>query len=148
VKSEKNAVNLAYTPTKLGLHTDLPYYAYPPGTQMLHCIKQYDVEEKAGRSLVVDGFQVAEQLRRDHPGDFNILHEVPVEFYDIGKDFTEFHKVHHSPTFVYVNKYSTKAVDRTVNSGQYLYDRSFMTMILDLVRARTESLGLSTVTSN
>jgi len=67
---------------------------------MLHCIKQYTADEAGGRTVLVDGFRVAEHLKVNHPMEFKILCHVPVEFNDIGKDYTEFHKVHHSPTFV------------------------------------------------
>ena len=40
VKTKVDANNLAYTGAELGLHTDLPYYRYTPGTQFLHCIQQ------------------------------------------------------------------------------------------------------------
>lgn len=93
-----NAVNLAYTSENLGVHTDLPYYTYPPGVQLLHCIKQF--KGVGGRSHLVDGFLVAEQMRENYPQEFKTLYQVPVEFYDVGKDYTDFHKVHHSPTFV------------------------------------------------
>jgi len=100
VKSEKNASNVAYTSTPLCVHTDLPYYVYPPSVQLLHWVKQYEADVEGGASQLVDGFRVAAQLKAMHPQSYEILSRVPVEFEDIGKDFTKFHKVHHSPTFV------------------------------------------------
>lgn len=99
VKSEPNAVNLAYTAARLGLHTDLPYYVYPPGVQLLHCIRQYQ-EGIGGESHLVDGFLVADQLKKEHPEHYETLCTVPLEFYDVGKDYIDFFKYHHSPSFM------------------------------------------------
>ena len=41
VYTKVNPNNLAYTSAGLGLHLDLPYYSYMPGTQLLHCIRQH-----------------------------------------------------------------------------------------------------------
>ena len=81
------------------MHTDLPYYVYPPGVQLLHCIRQYSGDDGA-YSHLVDGFLVADQMKKLHPESYRILSEVPVEFADVGQDYTKFDKVHHSPTFV------------------------------------------------
>jgi len=102
VKSERNASNLAYTSSTLCVHTDLPYYIYPPCVQLLHCIKQYDEihEDGGGESHLVDGFEVARQMQLQFPESYDILSRIPVEFTDVGEDFTKFDKVHRSPTFV------------------------------------------------
>lgn len=99
MKSEPNAVNLAYTSARLGVHTDLPYYVYPPGVQILHCLRQYQ-EGEGGESHLVDGFRVADQMKTHYTEHYRILCEVPVEFYDVGTDYTTFFKIHHSPSFV------------------------------------------------
>ena len=70
---------------------------------MLHCIKQFygDIDAKlGGESLVVDGFIVAQHMKENCRELYDILCDTPVEFYDIGEDYTKFHKVHHSPSFV------------------------------------------------
>ena len=41
VSDKPDPNNLAYTGFSLGLHLDLPYYQYNPGTQILHCIRQH-----------------------------------------------------------------------------------------------------------
>lgn len=94
-------MNLAYTSARLGVHTDLPYYVYPPGVQLLHCIRQY-TEGEGGQSHLVDGFRIAEQMKKDYPDQYKILCDTPLEFFDVGKDYIDFFKTHHSPTFVYV----------------------------------------------
>ncbi|ODM97506.1 Gamma-butyrobetaine dioxygenase, partial [Orchesella cincta] len=130
VKSEPNAVNLAYTSARLGVHTDLPYYVYPPGVQLLHCIKQYAGNE-GGQSHLVDGFRVAQQMKEKYPEEYKILCEVPVEFYDVGTDYTRFFKVHHSPTFV-LNPENGSMV-RVVYSNQVL--SSYMPLQKELVKS-------------
>ncbi len=73
--------------------------AYPPGVQLLHCIKQFE-EGRGGETHLVDGFRVASQMKKAYPEEYKILCETPLEFYDIGTDYTQFFKVHHTPLFV------------------------------------------------
>ena len=67
VRSEPGAINLAYTTEAIGPHMDLCYYESPPGLQLLHCM-QFDVDVEGGESFLIDGFGVAEQLRRRDRG--------------------------------------------------------------------------------
>ena len=53
--------NQAYTADALANHTDLPYYEYVPGFQFLHCLVN---EAKGGSSTAVDGFAVANFLKK------------------------------------------------------------------------------------
>lgn len=62
---------VAQSAVALRPHTDEPYRASPPGILMFHCI-QTDVEG-AGQSLFVDGFEIAEVLRREDPDGFQAL---------------------------------------------------------------------------
>ena len=72
----------------------------------MHCIKQFYGESDknlGGESILVDGFIVADHMKRESGQtreDYETLCNIPVEFYDIGQDFTKFYKIHHSPTFV------------------------------------------------
>lgn len=52
-------------------HTDEPYRASPPGILLFHCIET-DVNG-AGSSLFMDGFELAEQVRRQDPEGFMAL---------------------------------------------------------------------------
>ena len=99
MKTDKNAVNLAYTAGKLNLHTDLPYYILPPGIQLLHCIHQYN--GLGGQSLLADGFLIAKQMKEEFPQHYELMVNTPIEFTDVGMDYTKFCKIHHSPSFVY-----------------------------------------------
>lgn len=40
VKAKEGTSNVAYLPSTLQLHSDLPYYEYKPGTNLLHCLVQ------------------------------------------------------------------------------------------------------------
>ena len=114
--------NPAYTNVELGLHTDLPYYEYIPGAQFLHCVRQHrmeggenQVKEEKGekynwrisyhRIIIIiqfaDGHRIAEILRREHPEDFRLLCETPLEWQDEGveADGMRFWKVNRYPTF-------------------------------------------------
>ncbi|KAI8507040.1 Gamma-butyrobetaine dioxygenase, partial [Branchiostoma belcheri] len=88
VMSKPNPSNVAYTSVKLGLHTDLPYYNYTPGVQMLQCIEQCKGE--GGDNHLVDGFNVAYQLKEENPEAFKLLTTVKVNFQNKGTDFHRF----------------------------------------------------------
>lgn len=87
--------NLAYTGAKLGLHTDLPYYEYPPGTTWLHCLRQH--EGKGGDNDLADGLNVADVLRERHPDLFQVLVDTPVYFQDKGFHHYDFDKITRVP---------------------------------------------------
>jgi alpha-ketoglutarate-dependent taurine dioxygenase len=71
--------NVAYTAEYLDYHHDLVYYQSPPGLQLLHCAK-FDSCVTGGESLFIDGFMIAEELRRRNPEAFQTLVEVPAAF--------------------------------------------------------------------
>ncbi|MBV8842368.1 MAG: TauD/TfdA family dioxygenase [Bryobacterales bacterium] len=76
VRAVPNANNLAYTERALGLHTDNPYRDPVPGLQVLHALKA----GKGGESLFADGFAIADHLRENDPGAFEILSSTSVRF--------------------------------------------------------------------
>jgi len=77
VKSKVDADSNAYTAFNLPLHTDLPTRELQPGVQFLYCLRN---EASGGASRFVDGFAVAEELRRLAPESFELLTRTPVEF--------------------------------------------------------------------
>ena len=83
VRSTPNATDLAYTSISLDPHTDNPYRAPVPGIQLLHCLVN---ETSGGLSTLVDGFAVAEALRRAEPAAFALLSSTPVRFKYIDAD--------------------------------------------------------------
>jgi gamma-butyrobetaine dioxygenase len=83
VRSTPNATDLAYTSISLDPHTDNPYRSPVPGIQLLHCLVN---ETSGGLSTLVDGFAVAEALRREEPAAFALLSATPVRFRYIDAD--------------------------------------------------------------
>jgi gamma-butyrobetaine dioxygenase len=69
--------NMAYTSLGLSVHTDNPYRDPTPGVQLLHCITP---AEGGGKSMLVDGFAVAERVRKEYPKAFEILSTTPRPF--------------------------------------------------------------------
>jgi gamma-butyrobetaine dioxygenase len=77
VVSVEEARNLAFTALGLGNHTDNPYRDPVPQLQLLHCL---ETAAAGGESIVVDGFAVADRLRREAPEAFAILTQTLVPF--------------------------------------------------------------------
>ena len=85
--------NAAYTSAGLFNHTDLPYFEYAPGYQFLHCLIN---EAKGGDSSVVDGYAVADYIKKNIPNIFNQLINTPIKFKD--NDYTQNKtRIIHSP---------------------------------------------------
>ena len=76
--------NQAYTADALTNHSDLPYFEYAPGYQFLHCLEN---SANGGDSTAVDGFAVADYLRKNEREMFDILSNTQVKFKD--NDFTQ-----------------------------------------------------------
>ena len=77
VESTIDAVHLAYTPVALSMHTDNVYRNPMPGLQFLHCL---ETSVGGGEAILVDGFKIAETLRKEDPEAFEVMTEVPVAF--------------------------------------------------------------------
>jgi trimethyllysine dioxygenase len=71
----------AYTNLELRPHTDGTYSHDAPGLQMLHCL-EFDGE--GGESTMVDGFRIADELRRRSPEQFALLASVAIPGQYIG----------------------------------------------------------------
>jgi len=85
--------NSAYTAHGLRNHIDLPWFENPPGYQFLHCLIN---ASKGGDSSAVDGFAVADYLRKNEKEIFETLVSVPLKFRD--KDYTqELHRSFYAP---------------------------------------------------
>ncbi len=85
--------NSAYTAHGLKNHMDLPWFENPPGYQFLHCLIN---NAKGGDSSAVDGFAVADYLRKKEKEVFETLVNVHLKFRD--KDYTqELHRSFHAP---------------------------------------------------
>jgi len=71
----------AYTSAAIGPHTDGTYSIDSPGYQMFHCLK---FDGSGGESTLVDGFKIAEQIRRSDPIAFEVLSSVKVPAHYLG----------------------------------------------------------------
>ena len=76
--------NSAYSAHALKNHMDLPWFETPPGYQFLHCLIN---STKGGDSSAVDGFAVADYLRKNEKEIFQTLVGVPLKFRD--QDYTQ-----------------------------------------------------------
>ena len=86
VRSEINAVNLAYTNLGLQAHTDNPYRDPVPTIQILYCLEN---SASGGDSKVVDGFKAAILLKEENPEYFNLLTKYCARF-----EYNEDEKTH------------------------------------------------------
>jgi len=77
VRSEVNAINLAYTNLGLQAHTDNPYRDPVPTIQILYCLEN---SASGGDSTVVDGFNAAKRLKDENPDYFNLLSKYCARF--------------------------------------------------------------------
>ena len=76
--------NSAYTAHALRNHMDLPWFENPPGYQFLHCLVN---SAEGGNSSAVDGFAVADYLKKNEKEIFETLVNIPLKFRD--KDYTQ-----------------------------------------------------------
>ena len=83
VISQKQPNDLAYTSIELESHTDNPYRKPVPSIQFLFCIEN---SCEGGDSTVVDGFKVAEDLKKQNPDAYNILTKTLINFKFKDKD--------------------------------------------------------------
>lgn len=75
VEVDPTGYNVAHTALALPPHNDFASASWPPSIQGLHMIAN---ECPGGESIIVDGWSVAEELRRDEPEMFDVLCQVPV----------------------------------------------------------------------
>ena len=69
--------DLSMTPRALEPHCDNPYRVPQPGYTLLHCIRN---DAQGGDSALIDGFYVADRVRRERPDLFEALCTVPIVF--------------------------------------------------------------------
>ena len=77
VRSEINAINLAYTNLGLQAHTDNPYRDPVPTIQILYCLEN---SVSGGDSTVVDGFNAALRFKNENPDYFSLLSKYCARF--------------------------------------------------------------------
>lgn len=69
-ESDKNMADSAYTQEELRPHTDSTYSNDAPGLQLLLCCKY---KATGGESILVDGFKIAEKIKKEKKDLYNIL---------------------------------------------------------------------------
>ena len=77
VMVDPKGYSIAHTDLAIAPHNDFTSYNWPPSVQVLHMLVN---ECEGGESLIVDGFGLIEELRREHPGMFAVLSAVAVPF--------------------------------------------------------------------
>lgn len=96
VKAKPGTTNVAYLSSNLQLHTDLPYYEYKPGTNLLHCMTQS--ESEGGENLLCDGLYVANKLKNTMKERYDLLKSIEVQWEDIGEENgNKFHSIYRAP---------------------------------------------------
>jgi trimethyllysine dioxygenase len=65
----------AYTSMAIGPHTDGTYSLDAPGYQIFHCLA---ADCSGGENQLIDGFKVAQIMRREHPEDYQLLSSVGI----------------------------------------------------------------------
>ncbi|KAF2687434.1 Trimethyllysine dioxygenase [Lentithecium fluviatile CBS 122367] len=74
----------AYTNIALEAHTDTTYFSDPAGLQAFHLLSH--TEGSGGQSLLVDGFNAAEQLLKEDKGAYEVLASVNVQAHASGNE--------------------------------------------------------------
>tara|TARA_X000000368_G_scaffold260504_1_gene206035 strand:- start:1093 stop:2154 length:1062 start_codon:yes stop_codon:yes gene_type:complete len=72
-----NVYNIAHTSRGLPPHNDFASYKSQPSVQALHMLEN---ECEGGKLIIVDGWEIIEDLRKDNPEYFNILKDFNVPF--------------------------------------------------------------------
>ena len=74
-ESNQNMADSAYTQEELKPHTDATYSYDAPGLQLLLCC---DYKAKGGESILVDGFKIAQTIKKNDKELFNLLSSIQV----------------------------------------------------------------------
>lgn len=81
LKSDGKMADTGSTPLEITPHNDGTYNHDAPGLMSLHCL---EYNATGGDNVLVDGFRIAEILRRDHPAAYEILSRVEIPGQYIG----------------------------------------------------------------
>lgn len=96
VTSKESTSNVAYLSQSLQMHTDLPYYEYKPGTNLLHCLVQST--SQGGHNTIADGFYVADYMKNNYPIYYDALVSTLVNWSDVGEENgSSFHSIYRAP---------------------------------------------------
>ncbi|UNI18753.1 Trimethyllysine dioxygenase [Purpureocillium takamizusanense] len=83
----------AYTNLALAAHTDTTYFTEPAGLQAFHMLSHTPPPNSTGaegalggQSLLVDGFNAAQLLRKESPNDYDVLRSVNIPWHASGNE--------------------------------------------------------------
>ncbi|KAJ3030462.1 UNVERIFIED_CONTAM: hypothetical protein HDU68_008878, partial [Siphonaria sp. JEL0065] len=79
--AENAHADTAYTGLALQSHTDTTYFTDPIGLQLFHITEFTGV---GGKSVYVDGFAAAAELKRTNPDHYNLLTQLPIPTHSAG----------------------------------------------------------------
>lgn len=79
-------IKIYYSSEYLGPHNDNAYFSDAAGLQVLHCLHHLG---SGGENFLIDGFQIADKIKRDNPEVFERLTKtlVGVEYKEDGHHF-------------------------------------------------------------
>lgn len=96
VKAKPGTTNVAYLPSNLQMHTDLPYYEYKPGVNLLHCVTQSI--GLGGDNMLSDGLYAARYMKTHDKECYRVLSQTLVDWEDYGQEGNnKFHSIFRSP---------------------------------------------------
>lgn len=104
----------AFTSARLEAHNDNTYFTDPCGLQLLHCIQH---DGSGGESLLVDGFNAAEMLKKKDPEAFTFLssQKIPAIYEDKSLCFkSDVSVIEHDPYWKNVKQIRFNMYDRDV----------------------------------
>ncbi|CCE81775.1 Piso0_002447 [Millerozyma farinosa CBS 7064] len=81
--SDLSKNDTAYTNIDIASHTDGTYWSDTPGLQLFHLLYH---DGTGGTTSLVDAFQCAMKMKREHPEHFDILTKIPVDAHSAGED--------------------------------------------------------------
>ncbi|KAL4710339.1 hypothetical protein ACJJTC_011155 [Scirpophaga incertulas] len=106
----------AYTNLPLAVHNDNTYFTEAAGLQILHCIEH--TGGSGGKTVLVDGFYGATELRKNCPEDYEFLTTFDVE----AEYIEEGHHHSYSAPIIRINRSTQELTQIRYN----VYDRSAM----------------------
>ena len=77
VSVDSHIYNIAHTSLEVPPHNDFASYSWPPSVQVLHMLEN---KCRGGESIIVDGYKVLSDLKRECPDFFDILSTFSVPF--------------------------------------------------------------------
>lgn len=81
--SDLGKKDTAYTNFDISAHTDGTYWSDTPGLQLFHLLYH---DGTGGTTSLVDAFQCAELLKKEHPDSYDLLTKIPVPAHSAGEE--------------------------------------------------------------